>query len=65
VSVQCTLYVLAIVLALGVLVIVVGFGAIVVLVYSGRRSSFSYFVGGMTTKILDEDDIARHRLSIL
>jgi hypothetical protein len=52
-SVQSTLYVLTIVLALGALVIVAGFGAIVVLVYSGRRSSFSYFAGGSISKIED------------
>jgi hypothetical protein len=64
-SMRSAVYVLALILAGALLLIVVVFGAIVVLVYRGRRAGFSYFAGGMTTKIRDEDDIAQNRVSIL
>jgi hypothetical protein len=64
-SVRSALYVLAFVLAVALLIIVAGCGAIIVLVYRGRRAGFSYFAGGMTTKIKDEDDIAQNCVSIL
>jgi hypothetical protein len=64
-SMRSAVYVLALILAGALLLIVAVFGAIVVLVYRGRRAGFSYFAGGMTTKIRDEDDIAQNRVSIL
>jgi hypothetical protein len=52
-------------LAVALLIIVAGCGAIVTLLYRGRRSRFSYFAGGMATKITDEDDIAQSLVSVV
>ena len=52
-------------LAVALLIIVAGCGAIVTLLCRGRRSRFSYFAGGMTTKITDEDDIAQILVSVV
>ena len=56
-SVRPALCVVAFIFGLVVLVIVVIFGAFVALAYRNRRFGFSYFVSGMTTpKVSDEND---------
>jgi hypothetical protein len=65
-SVRSALYMPAFVpLAVALLIVVAGCGAIITLLYCGRRSRFSYFAGGMATKITDEDDIAQSFVSVV
>jgi len=66
-SVRSALYMPALVfLAVALLIVVAGCGAIITLLYCGRRRSrFSYFAGGMATKITDEDDIAQSLVSVV
>jgi hypothetical protein len=64
-SAHSAVYIPALVLGIVLLIIVAAFGAIVAFAFPNRRPSFSYFAGGMTAEIEDEDDITQHRVSVL
>jgi hypothetical protein len=65
-SVRSALYMPAfVIMAVALLIVVAGCGAIVALLYCGHRSRFSYFAGGIATKITDEEDIAPGLVSVV